>query len=75
MEIESRRIKWEGHLASLGRKRNADGVVRGKLWGRKTVVRYKRIWAYNIKMKFTDMVLVGLDRTRLVQDRTHGRLL
>jgi hypothetical protein len=44
------RMRWAGHVASMERKRDADGVLVGKPEGRKPLGRHRRRWEDNIKM-------------------------
>jgi hypothetical protein len=48
--LKSRRIKWTGHVARMGEKRNAYGNLVAKPDGKRLLGRPKRRWAYNIKV-------------------------
>jgi hypothetical protein len=52
----SRRIKWEVHVARMGAKRNACGVLVGKLEGKRPVRRPRLRWEDNSK---TDLREIG----------------
>jgi hypothetical protein len=47
--IKSRRIRWLGHAARLGEKRNAYRIVVGKPEGKRSLGRQRRRWVDNIK--------------------------
>jgi hypothetical protein len=42
--MKSRRMKWAGHAASMGEKRNAYRLVVGKLEGRRPLGRPRHMW-------------------------------
>jgi hypothetical protein len=50
--IESRRMRWAGHVARMGAKRNAytSRIVVGKLEGKRPLGRPRRRWVGNIKI-------------------------
>jgi hypothetical protein len=48
--IKSGRMRWAGHVARMGEKRNAYRILVGKLEGKKPLGRPRRGWVYNIKM-------------------------
>jgi hypothetical protein len=41
--IKSRRMRWEGHVARMGQKRNACGLLVGKPEGKKTTRKIKML--------------------------------
>jgi hypothetical protein len=49
--IKSRRMRWAGHVARIGAKRNAYRLLVGKLEGNRTAGRPRRRWADNIKIR------------------------
>jgi hypothetical protein len=51
--IKSRRMKWAGHVARMGEKRNVYRLLVGKPLGRP-----RRRWVDNIKM---DLLRIGLN--------------
>jgi hypothetical protein len=55
--IKSRRMRWEGHVARMGEKRNSYRLLVGKPEG-KPLGRPRRRWVDNIRM---DLGEVGLD--------------
>jgi hypothetical protein len=48
--INSRRMRWAGHVARIGAKRNANRILVGKADGKRPLGRPKRRWVNNIKM-------------------------
>jgi hypothetical protein len=54
--MKSRRMRWAGHVARIGEKRNMYGLLVEKPEGRSPLGRPKRRWVDNIRM---DVVEVG----------------
>jgi hypothetical protein len=48
--IKSRRMRWTGHVARMGEKRNAYRLLVGKPEGKRPLRRPRRRRVYNIKM-------------------------
>jgi hypothetical protein len=48
--IKSRRIRWAGHVARMGEKRNAYRILVGKPEGNRPLARPRRRWVDNIKI-------------------------
>jgi hypothetical protein len=48
--IKSRRMRWAGHVARMGEKRNMCRLLVGKPEGKKPLGRPRRKWINNIKM-------------------------
>jgi hypothetical protein len=48
--IKSRRVRWAGHVACVGRMRNVCKVLVGKPEGKRPRGRLRRRWEDNIKM-------------------------
>jgi hypothetical protein len=48
--IKSRRMRWAGHVARMGEKRNAYRLLVGKPGGKTPLGRPKRRWVDNIKI-------------------------
>jgi hypothetical protein len=68
--MKSRRMRWAGHVAPMGEKRNAYRLLVGKPEGKRQLGRPRRRWLDNIRM---DLVEVGWGG--LAQDRERCRLL
>jgi hypothetical protein len=48
--IKSRRMRWAGHVARMGPKRNAYRILVGNPEGKRPLERPRRRWVDNIKM-------------------------
>jgi hypothetical protein len=48
--IKSRRMRWAGHVARMGEKRNAYRIKVGKPEGKRPLGRPRHRWVDNIKM-------------------------
>jgi hypothetical protein len=54
--IKSRRMRWAGHVARMGEKRNVYRLLAGKPEGKRPLGRPRRRWVDNIKM---DLLEIG----------------
>jgi hypothetical protein len=61
--IKSRRIKWAGHVARMGERRNAYKILVGKPEGRRLLGRPKHRWVGHIEMNWIDLAQ-DMDRWR-----------
>jgi hypothetical protein len=59
--INLTRMRWEGHVAGLGEKRNAYRLLVGNLEGKRPLGRPKCRWMDNIKMHLLEIEGGGLD--------------
>jgi hypothetical protein len=60
--IKSRKMKWMGHVARMGEKRNACRLLVRKPEGKRPLGTRIRRWVDNIKMDLVErMVFCGLD--------------
>jgi hypothetical protein len=73
--IKSRRMRWAGHVARMGDKRNAYRILVGKPEGKRPLGRSRRRWVDNIKMDLREIGWVGVDWIDMAQDRDHWRAL
>jgi hypothetical protein len=48
--IRSRRMRWVGHVAQMGEKRNMYRLLVGRLEGKRSLGRPRRRWIDNIKI-------------------------
>jgi hypothetical protein len=55
--VKSRRMRWLGHEAGIGKKMNAYTILVGKLEGRRPLGRPRRRWVDNIKIERYDEML------------------
>jgi hypothetical protein len=72
--IKSRRMRWAGHLARMGEKRDSSRILVGIPKGRRPFGRPRRKWDGNIKMDIQE-VEWGIDWIDLSQDRDRRQLL
>jgi hypothetical protein len=54
--IKSRRLRWAGHMARVGEKRNAYRILVGKPEGNKSQGRHTHSWEDNSKMGSTQLL-------------------
>jgi hypothetical protein len=59
--IKSRRMKWAGHVAGMGEKRNAYRILVGKPEGKRPLRRPRRKWVDNIKIDLREIEWDGMD--------------
>jgi hypothetical protein len=67
--IKSRRMRWAGHVARMGEKRNAYRILVGKPEGKRPPGRPRRRWVDNIKIDLREIRWDGMDWIDLAQDR------
>jgi hypothetical protein len=65
--IESRKMKWSGHVVRIGERRGACMVLVGKPEGKRPLGRPRLRWEGNIKMDLKEIGL-SVDWTVLAQD-------
>jgi hypothetical protein len=73
--IKSKRMRWAGHVARIGAKRNAYMILVGKPEGKRPLGRPKSGWVDNIKMDPQEIKWGGMDTIDLAQDRDQWRAL
>jgi hypothetical protein len=73
--IKSRRMRWAGHVARMGEKRNVYRLLVGKPEGKRPLRRPRRRWIGNIKMDLLEIGLSVVDWIGLAQDRYRCRAL
>jgi hypothetical protein len=71
--IKSRRMRWAGHVARMGEKRNAYRILVGKPEVKRPLGRPRRRWVDNIKMDLRETGWDGMDWIDLAQDRNQRR--
>jgi hypothetical protein len=67
--IKSRRMRWAGHAARMGYKRDAYRILVGKPEGKRTLGRPRRRWVDNIRMDLGEVGWGDVDWIGLAQDR------
>ena len=72
--ITSRRVRWAGHVAGMGKgeERRIQDFI-GKTVGKRTLGRPRRRWKDNIKMDLQEVGCEGTDWIELAQDRDRWR--
>jgi hypothetical protein len=73
--IKSRRIRWAGHLAPMGEKRNSYRLLVERPEEKRPLGRPIRRWVDNIRMKLGEMGWGDADWIGLAQDRNRWRAL
>jgi hypothetical protein len=73
--IKSRRMRWAGHVARMGTKRNAYRILVGKPEGKRPLGRPRRRWVDNIKIDLREIGWDGMGWIDLAQDRDKWRAL
>jgi hypothetical protein len=73
--IKPRRMRWAGHVARRGEKRNAYRILVGKSEGKRPLGRPRRRWVDNIKIDLREIAWDGVDWIDLAQDRDQWRAL
>jgi hypothetical protein len=71
--IKSRRMRWAGHVARMGEKRNAYRLLVGKPEGKRPLERPRRRWVDNIRMDLREVGWGDVDWIGLAQDRNGWR--
>jgi hypothetical protein len=68
-------MRWEGHVARMGEKRNTYRLLVGKPEGRRPLGRPRHRWLDNIKMDLVEVGWGDVDWIGLAQDRDWWRAL
>jgi hypothetical protein len=67
--VTARRMRWSGHVARMGERRNAYRLLVGKPEGRRPLGRPRCRWLDNIRMDIVEMGWGDVDWIGLAQDR------
>jgi len=67
--IKSRRMRWVGHVARMGKRRGIYRVLVGKPEGKRPLGRPKFRWENNIKMDLQEVECGSMDWIELAQGR------
>jgi hypothetical protein len=73
--IKSRRMRWAGHVARMGEKRNVYRILVGKPEGRRLLRKQRHKSVDNIKVDLTVIGWDVMDWIDLAQDRDQWRAL
>jgi hypothetical protein len=68
-------MRWAGHVARIGEKRNAYRLLVGKPEGKRPLGRPRRRWVDNIRMDLGEVRWGYMDWIGLAQDRNSWRAL
>jgi hypothetical protein len=66
--IKLRSMRWAGHLAHLGKNKNAYRVLTGKPERKRSLGRHSHGWEHDIKMYHKEVGWGGMDWIDLAQD-------
>jgi hypothetical protein len=72
--MKSSKMRWRGHVASLGDGRSVYRVLVGRPGGKRPLGRPRRRWEDNIKLDIREIVIDGANWIRLAQDRDQWRV-
>jgi hypothetical protein len=75
IRIMKARLRWAGHVARMGEKRNAYKLLVGKPERRRPLGRPRRRWLDNIRMDLGEVGWGDVDWIGLAQDRDRWRAL
>jgi hypothetical protein len=73
--LEVSDLRWAGHVARMGEKRNAYRLLVGKPEEKRPLGRLRRRWVVIIKMDLLEIGWGGVDWIGLVQDRDKWKAL
>jgi hypothetical protein len=73
--MKSKSMRWAGHIARMGMKRNAYRILVGKPEGKRPLGRPSHRWVNSIKMEVREIGWVDMDCIDLAQDRDQWRAL
>ena len=73
--IKSRRMRWAGHVARMGKERGVYRVLVGKPKGRRPLGRPRRRLVDTIRMELQEVGCIYMDWIGLAQDRDRWRTL
>jgi len=73
--IKSRKMRWAGHVAHMGKGRSLYRILVGKPEGKRPLGRHSCRWEDNIKMDLQEVGCEGMDWIEVTQDRDRWRAL
>jgi hypothetical protein len=68
-------MRWAGHVARIGEKRNAYRLLVGKPEGKRPLGRPRRRWVVNIRVELGEVGWGDVDWIDLAKDRNRWRAL
>jgi len=69
--IKSRKLRWAGREAAVGRMRNVYKILVWKQEGKRPLGRPRCRWEDNIRMDLREVLWEGVDWVHLTQDMDH----
>jgi hypothetical protein len=72
-QIQSRRMRWAGHMARMGEERKVYKVLMGKPEGKKPLGRSRCRWEDGIRMDLREIGWGSVEWIHLAQDRDRWR--
>ena len=73
--IKSRRMRWTGHVVSMGERKVVYRVLVGRPEGERPLGRSRRRWEDNIKIDLHEVECGGMDWIELSQDNDNWQAL
>jgi hypothetical protein len=73
--VNSRRMRWAGHVALMGESRSVYRILVGKSERKKPLGKPRHRWEDNIKMDLQDVECGDMDWIDLAEDRDRWRVL
>jgi hypothetical protein len=73
--MKSRRMRWAGHVARMGEKRNAYRLLVGKPEGKRPLGRPRHRWVVNIRRDLVEVGWGDVDWIGLAKDKDRSRAL
>jgi hypothetical protein len=74
-QMKSRRMRWAGHVACMGEKRNVFRVLMEKPEGKRPLGRPRRRWEGGIRLDLREIGWGSVDWIQLAQAGTSGGIL
>jgi hypothetical protein len=71
--IKSRRMRWAGHVARMGKGRDVHRILVGRPEGKRPLGRPRHMWEDNIKMDLREIGIDVANWIQLAQDRVQWR--
>jgi hypothetical protein len=68
-------MRWAGHVARIGEKRNVYRLLVGKPEGKRPLGKPRRMWVDNINMDLLEIGWGGVDWIGVAQDGDNWRAL
>jgi hypothetical protein len=73
-QIKSRRMRWAGHVARMGKERNVYRILMGKPEGKRPLENPRHRWEDGIRMYLREACWGSVDLIQMAQDRDRWRI-